>query len=135
MINMTATTILTPDEALERALSYFGAEVGLKLIEMAGHIHGREGSLQVTVTGDPVVGREKYEPLDLLRSLLRDIRDRYGLSVVQLVLHFHTMPDETAGHLMVQVDAGHPVEVGCESQGLDRVTRDFLDGLPRPEMR
>jgi hypothetical protein len=135
MMNLTATTILTPDEAIERALAYFGGEVGLRLIEMAGHMHGHEGSLQITLTGDTVVGRETYAPLDLLRSVLRDIRDRYGLSVIQMVLHYHTMPDETAGHLMIQVDAGHPVEVGCESQELDRVTRDFLNGLPKPELR
>lgn len=132
MVNLTATTILTADESVERALVYFGGECGLRLIEIAGHCHGREGSLQVTVTGDPLVGRERYEPLDLLRSVLRDIRDRYGLSLVQIVLHFHTSPDESAGHLMVQVDAGSPVEVGAESEGLDRISRDFLDGLPRP---
>jgi hypothetical protein len=135
MLDLTATTILTPDESVERALAYFCGECGLRLIEISGHCHGREGSLEVTVTGDTLMGRERYEPLQLLRSVLKDIRDRYGLSLVQVVLHFHTTPDETAGHLMIQVDAGSPVEVGAESQGLDRISRDFLDGLPRPEMR
>ncbi len=133
MLNLTASTILTPDEAVERALACFGGESGMKLVEMAGHIHGRDGAVQVTVTGDSVVGREKYEPLDLLRSILRDMRDRYGLTVVQWQLHFHTLPDETAGHLRVQIEAGHPVDVACESLEVDPQTRDFLDGLPRPE--
>ncbi len=132
MTNLVASTIFTPDEAVKRALVYFGGECGLRLIELTGHCHGREGSLQVTVSGDPLVGRERYEPLDLLRAVLRDIRDRYGISLAQIVLHFHSTPDESAAHLLVQVDAGPPVEVGVESDGLDQVSRDFLDGLPRP---
>jgi hypothetical protein len=133
MLNLTASTILTPDEAVERALACFGGGSGMKLIEMAGHIHGRHGAVQVTVRGDPVVGREKFEPLELLRSIHRDIRDRYGLPVAQWQLHFHTLPDETAGHMLVRIEEGHPVEVACESLSLDQLARDFLDGLPRPE--
>ncbi len=135
MINLTATTILTSDETAERALAYFVHEAGLRLIEISGHCHGREGSLEVTVSGDPLVGREKYEPLDLLRAVLRDMRDRYGFSMAQVLLHFHTEPDETAGHMMLQIDAGAPGEVGIESEGLDRLSREFLDGLPRPQSR
>ncbi|MFO7535021.1 MAG: hypothetical protein R6X19_04950 [Kiritimatiellia bacterium] len=135
MLNLSATTILTPEEAIERALACFGGGKGLKLVELAGHVHGREGSLEITVGGDPVVGREAYEPLELLNAILRDLRDRYGLSVMQLALHFHTVPNDESGHLMVQVEATPPVEVRIESDGLDQMSRDFLDGLPRPERR
>lgn len=135
MLSLTATTILTPEEALERALAWFGGGNDLKLIELSGHVHGREGSLDVVVGGDPVVGREVYAPRELLNAILRDLRDRYGLSTMQLALHFHTVPDEAAGHLLVEIEAAHPVEVRIESDGLDRRSRDFLDGLPRPETR
>jgi hypothetical protein len=131
MLDVTASTNLTPDSAVELALRYFVQENKLKLVELTGHLHGHDGALTITVMGAKVIGREEYEPQVLLNAILRDVRERYGLGVGQLVLHLHAAAGEAAGHLLVQVNAGQPVVVGLESQGLDLLAREFLDGLPR----
>jgi hypothetical protein len=133
MLALTASTTLTPDSAVDLALRYFVQENKLTLVELTGHLHGQDGAITITVVGAKVIGREAYEPQDLLNAILRDVRDRYGLGVVQLVLHLHAAPDEAAGHLLVQINAGQSVVVGIESQGLDLMAREFLDGLPRPK--
>ena len=131
MLNLSVTTSLSRDEVIERALAHFVQTWGLSLVELVGHMHGREGAVEVVVSGERVAGNGTYEPQALLGSILAHVRQGFGLEEVYTLLHLHTAPDETAGHLLLRVVRQQPLEVAVECRELDAQTRAFIDGLPK----
>jgi hypothetical protein len=132
MLKMSARTSLPLDEVVERAMRYFVREEKLALVELNGHLHGREGAVDIAVSGARIAGGgQVYEAPDVLRAVVGQVMDRYGLAIVYLIVHLHTAPDESVGHLVVRIDTEGGTDVSLESRELDYQAKSFLAVLPR----
>jgi hypothetical protein len=50
MLTLEVTTVLGAVEALDRTLRHFTEQFGLKPVEIAAHLHGREGFVEVRIS-------------------------------------------------------------------------------------
>jgi hypothetical protein len=131
MLTMTARTKLTPMETVNRAYQHFAEENGLDVVEIMAHLHAKEGFTEIHLSSGKLVGNKEYESRDLLQELVGHLEETYGLKIVHYLLHMHSVPDESVGHLTVMVDTGSPTEVRFASEACDQEVRAFASSLPK----
>ena len=131
MLTLEVTTSLEGVQALEKTLAHFSEQFGLKPVEIAAHLHGREGFVEVRISGDALEGNGKHDPEKVLRQLSAHVQRQYGLTLVHYLLHMHTHPDESVGHLVVKINLGPPVELEFTSEELDEAVQEYASTLPR----
>ena len=126
MLRLSVRTELEPLDALDRAKKYF-EEKGLTLVENIAHLHGKEGSAEIRVSGGKLVGKAEYDSKEVLSELTRNAVDIFGFEPVSYLLHFHA----TVGHVDVSVSNEKPAEVTLDSVEYDYQVKEFADRLPR----
>jgi hypothetical protein len=131
MLTLEVTTVLGAVEALDRTLRHFTEQFGLKPVEIAAHLHGREGFVEVRISGDALEGSERQDPERVLKQLATHVEREYGLSTVHYLLHMHSDPDESVGHLVVKINLGPPVGLEFTSEEFDEAVREYAATLPR----
>jgi hypothetical protein len=129
MLNLAVKTKLEPLEALERTHDHFTKELGLKVVEMVGHMHGKEGFTEIRLSSGKIIGTGEHDAQQVLRELLDHTEATYGLQTVHYLLHMHSVPDESVGHLVVKVGTGSPTEVEFSSEEYDEAVREFARKL------
>ena len=129
MLNLTVKTKLKPLEAVDKTYEYFTKHVGLRVVEMAGHMHGERGFTEVRLSSEGLSADGKHESRQVLQELLEHIRERYGLETVHYLLHMHSVPDESEGHLITKVTTGSPTEVEFSSVEYDEQVKEFARKL------
>jgi hypothetical protein len=126
MLNLTVKTKLEPLEALDKTYEYFTKEVGLQVVEIVGHMHADQGFAEIRLSSGPLSGgAKKLESRRVLQEILEHIRKSYGLETVHYLLHMHSVPDESVGHLIAKITTGSPVEVEFTSEEYDDQVREF----------
>jgi hypothetical protein len=131
MLTMTARTKLTPMETVNRAYQHFAEESGLDVVEIMAHLHAKEGFTEIHLSSGKVVGNKEYESRELLQEIVGHLEETYGLKMVHYLLHMHSVPDDSVGHLTVMVDNGSPTEVQLASEEYDQEVRSFASSLPK----
>ncbi|UCF98734.1 MAG: hypothetical protein JSV89_04150 [Spirochaetaceae bacterium] len=129
MLNLTVKTKLKPLAALDKTYEHFTNKVGLRVVEMVGHMHAQQGFTEIRISSGTLSAKGKHEARQVLREILEHIRDRYGLETVHYLLHMHSVPDESVGHLIAKVSTGSPTEVEFTSEEYDEQVREFADRL------
>jgi hypothetical protein len=129
MLNLTVKTKLKPQEALDKTYEYFAESVGLKVVELVGHMHADQGFSEVRLSSGTLSAKGEYESRQVLREILKHIRNRYGLETVHYLLHMHSVPDESVGHLVAKVTTGSPTEVEFTSEEYDEQVKEFARRL------
>jgi len=123
-------TLLTVDETLRYIMDRLARSEGLEVRELVAHLHGLQGTVELTITGNQVVGRQPYGPDELLRRLIDNTHEQIGLDLVYLLAHLHPATGQHDGHLLVRVNAGPPTRVTIDSRAMDDPADDLLAGLP-----
>ncbi len=131
MLNMTVRTRWQPREALDKAYRRFVQELGLEAVEIVAHQHGGAGFTEIRVSSGQIEGARRVEARDLLDELVAHCRRGYGLELAYYLLHMHSAPDESAGHLVVKISAGEATEMELSSEQFDFQVREFLDTVPK----
>jgi hypothetical protein len=129
MLNLSVKTKLKPLEALDKTYEYFTKNVGLRVVEMVGHMHAEEGFAEIRLSSGTLSGNGKHESREVLREILDHLGNTYGLDTVHYLLHMHSVPDESVGHLIAKVNNGSPTEVEFTSQEYDEQVREFARKL------
>jgi hypothetical protein len=129
MLNLAVKTKLEPLEALDRTYEYFTKNLGLEVVEMVGHMHGKEGFTEIRLSSGKLVGTGEHDARQVLRQLLEHIESAYGLETVHYLLHMHSVPDGSVGHLIVKVGTGSPTEVEFTSEEYDEPVKEFARKL------
>jgi hypothetical protein len=128
MLNLTVKTKFEPLEALDKTYDYFTTEVGLQVVEIVGHMHADQGFAEIRLSSGPLSGgsgAKKLESRRVLQEILEHIKKTYGLETVHYLLHMHSVPDESVGHLVAKVTTGPPAEVEFTSEEYDEEVRAF----------
>jgi deferrochelatase/peroxidase EfeB len=131
MLSLEVTTSLGAVQALEKTLAHFSQQFGLKPVEIAAHLHGREGFVEVRISGDTLEGSERHDPEAVLKQLSAHVERQYGLTTVHYLLHMHSQRDESVGHLVVKINLGPPVGLEFTSEEFDEAVREYASTLPR----
>lgn len=131
MINLSATTGLPPEELADRAYEYFVDRQGLVLIERIKHLHGKEGVVEISVTGGRFIGSKTYDSRAVFADVAAHAQNKYGLSPVYLLLHLHAAHKDDPGHLLAQISYGSPTEVIIETQEYEFQAKEFIASLPK----
>jgi hypothetical protein len=130
MLTLSVKTKMAAPEAFGRTLDHFTSNLGLRAVELAAHLHGTEGFTEIRLSGDALVGRQRLNPRQVLEELSALVEDKYGLEPVHYLLHMHSHPDESVGHLVVKIVTGPPVELEFTSEEYDGPVREFAESLP-----
>lgn len=125
MLNLSVKTKLKPREALDKTYEHFTKNVGLRVVEMVGHMHATEGFIEIRISSGKLSGKGEHESRQVLREILDHVSDTYGLETVHYLLHMHSVPDESVGHLIAKVNTGSPTEVEFTSEEYDEQVREF----------
>ncbi len=125
MLNLSVKTKLKPREAFDKTYEHFTKNVGLRVVEMVGHMHATEGFTEIRISSGKLSGKGEHESRQVLREILDHVRDTYGLETVHYLLHMHSVPDESVGHLIAKVNTGSPTEVEFTSEEYDEQVREF----------
>jgi hypothetical protein len=72
---------------------------------MVGHMHAEEGFTEIRLS------KGEHESRQVLGEILDHLSETYGLETVHYLLHMHSVPDESVGHLVAKVSTGSPTEV------------------------
>lgn len=129
VLDLSAETRLTPAEVAARACTFFVTEHNLVLIEYIQHLHGAEGAMEISVTGGRLAGNRTYESDEVFEQITAHAETEYGLTPVYRLLHLHASHKDDAGHLMIQIRYGSPVEVRAETKVYEFLAKEFLAGL------
>ena len=129
MLNLAVKTKLKPLEALDKIYEYFTESVGLKVVELVGHMHADQGFSEIRLSSGTLSAKGEYESRQILREILDHISMTYGLETVHYLLHMHSVPDETVGHLVAKVSTGSPTEVEFTSEEYDEQVKEFTRKL------
>jgi hypothetical protein len=129
MLNLTVKTKLKPQQALDKTYDYFTKKVGLQVVEMIGHMHAQQGFTEIRLSSGSISANGEHESRQVLREILDHIRDTYGLETVHYLLHMHSVPDESVGHLIAKVNIGSPTEIEFTSEEYDEQVREFARKL------
>ena len=131
MLNLSVKTKLDFQKAFERALNYFIHENGLTLIELVAHLHGKEGAIELRITGEKIIGKEEYKSMDVLTNYVDHMVGNYGFDLIYFLLHIHGPGEDPIEHLMISVRKDAPTEINMQGQELDIQIKDFAQTLPR----
>jgi hypothetical protein len=129
MLTLSAKTKLTPLEALDRTYRYFTDTVGLRVVELVGHMHAHQGFTEIRVSSGTLSAKGQYDSRQVLQEILEHIEDRYGLRTAHYLLHMHSVPDESVGHLVAKVTVSSPTEVELTSEAYDEQVKEFVQRL------
>ena len=129
MLNLTVKTKLKPREALDKTYEHFTKNVGMRVVEMVGHMHADQGFTEVRLSSGTISAKGEHESRQVLREILDHVSDTYGLETVHYLLHMHSVPDETVGHLVAKVSTGSPTEVEFTSEEYDEQVKEFTRKL------
>jgi hypothetical protein len=129
MLNLTVKTKLKPEVALDKTYEYFTKTGGMRVVEMVGHMHGEAGFTEIRLSSGTLSANGKHESRQVLREILDHINETYGLETVYYLLHMHSVPDESVGHLVAKVITGAPTQVEFTSQEYDEQVREFARSL------
>jgi hypothetical protein len=129
MLNLSVKTKLKPLEALDKTYEHFTKNVGLRVVEMVGHMHAEQGFVEIRLSGGILSAKGEHESRQVLREILGHVSDTYGLDAVHYLLHMHSVPDESVGHLIAKVNNGSPTEVEFTSEEYDGQVREFARKL------
>ncbi len=132
MLNLSVKTSLNPLESFDLAYDYFTKKVGLKVIELVGHMHAVSGFTEVRLSDGKLGGKENRDSRVVLREMLQHMANTYGLDTVHYLLHLHSVPDETVGHLVVKVTNTTPTEIEFTSEEYDEPVKEFAGSLRKP---
>ena len=127
MLNLAVKTKLKPHEALDKTYEYFTTHVGLRVVEIVGHMHANQGFTEIRLSSGKLAG--EHESRQVLHEILDHVSDKYGLQTVHYLLHMHSDPDESIGHLIAKVSTGSPTEVEFTSEEYDEQVREFARKL------
>jgi len=67
----------------------------------------------------------QHESREVLQEILDHVSETYGLETVHYLLHMHSVPDESVGHLIAKVSTGSPTEVEFTSEEYDEQVKEF----------
>jgi hypothetical protein len=129
MLNLSVKTKLKPLAALDRTYEHFTKNVGLRVVEMIGHMHAKEGFAEIRLSSGTLSAKGEHESRQVLRELLDHASETYGLETVYYLLHMHSVPDESVGHLIAKISTGSPTEVEFTSEEYDEQVREFAGAL------
>jgi hypothetical protein len=129
MLNLTVKTKLKPREALDKAYEHFTKNMGLQVVEMVGHMHATKGFAEIRLSSGTLSGKGEHESRRVLRDILDHLEATYGLETVHYLLHMHSAPDGSIGHLIVKVSTGSPTEVEFTSEEYDVPVKEFARKL------
>ena len=129
MLNLTVKTKLKPREALDKTYDYFTKKGGLRVVEMVGHMHAEQGFIEIRLSSGKLTAKGEYESRRVLREILDDVSETYGLETAHYLLHMHSVPDDSVGHLIAKVSAASPTEVEFTSEEYDEQVREFTRKL------
>jgi hypothetical protein len=129
MLNLSVKTKLKPLEALDKTYEHFTKNVGLRVVEMVGHMHGDAGFTEIRLSSGKLVGNGEHEARRVLQDLTEHVKEQYGLDTVHYLLHMHSVPDETIGHLIAKVNTSSPTEVEFTSEEYDAQVKEFARKL------
>ena len=128
MLNLTVKTKLKPRAALDKTCEHFTKNMGLRVVEIVGHMHSKEGFTEIRLS-DGTLGAEGRQAREVLQEILDHVSETYGLETVHYLLHMHSVPDESVGHLIAKVSTGSPTEVEFTSEEYDEQVRKFARSL------
>lgn len=131
MLTLNVQTKLKPLEALESAYKYFTVQVGLKVVEIVAHLHAQDGFTEIRVSSGKIIAKREYDAQEMLNDLVRYVERSYGLQAVHYLLHMHSIPDETAGHMVVKVNTSTPTELELTSEDYDHQAQEYANRLPK----
>jgi hypothetical protein len=129
MLNLSVKTKLNPLEVLDRTYEYFTNNAGLRVVEMVGHMHAKEGFTEIRLSSGKLIADGEHDARQVLREILDHVKKTYGLETVHYLLHMHSVPDESVGHLIAKVNTGTPTEVEFTSEEYDEQVREFARRL------
>ena len=129
MLNLIVKTKLKPRSALDKIYEHFTKNVGLRVVEMVGHMHGKEGFTEIRLSSGLLGAKGEHESRQVLQEILDHVSETYGLETVYYLLHMHSVPDESVGHLIAKVSTGSPAEVEFTSEEYDEQVRAFARSL------
>ena len=125
MLNLSVKTKLKPWAAFEKTYEHFTGNVGLRVVEMVGHMHAKEGFTEIRLSSGTLAADGEHESRRVLREILDHVSETYGLETVHYLLHMHSVPDESVGHLIAKVSTGSPTEVEFTSEEYDEQVKEF----------
>jgi hypothetical protein len=129
MLNLSVKTKLKPREALDKTYEHFTKNVGLRVVEMVGHMHAVEGFTEIRLSSGTLVAKGEHDSREVLQQILDHVSETYGLETVHYLLHMHSFPDESVGHLIAKVSTASPTEVEFTSEEYDEQVREFARSL------
>jgi hypothetical protein len=129
MLNLSVKTKLKPLEALDKTYEHFTKNVGLRVVEMVGHMHAEQGFAEIRLSSGILSAKGEHDSRQVLREILNHVNETYGLDTVHYVLHMHSVPDESVGHLIAKVSNSSPTEVEFTSEEYDEQVREFARKL------
>ena len=129
MLNLTVKTKLKPGEAFDKTYDHFTKNVGLRVVEMVGHMHADQGFTEIRLSSGKLSAKGEFESRQVLREILDHVSERYGLETVHYLLHMHSVPDESVGHLIAKVGTDSPTEIEFTSEEFDEQVREFARSL------
>ena len=129
MLNLTVKTKLKPRAALDKTYEHFTKNIGLRVVEIVGHMHSKEGFTEIRLSDGTLAAGGQHESRDVLQEILDHVSETYGLETVHYLLHMHSVPDESLGHLIAKVSTGSPTEVEFSSEEYDEPVRQFARSL------
>jgi hypothetical protein len=129
VLNLTVKTKLKPWAAFDRTYEHFTKNVGLSVVEMVGHMHAKEGFTEIRLSSGTLSANGEHKSRQVLQEILDHVSQTYGLETVHYLLHMHSVPDESVGHLIVKVSTGSPTEVEFTSEEYDEQVREFARTL------
>jgi hypothetical protein len=92
-------------------------------------MHADQGFTEVRLSNGILAGKGEYESREVLFKTLDHLRETYGLQTVHYLLHMHSVPDESVGHLIVKIGTGSPTEIEFTSEEYDEQVRAFAQAL------
>jgi len=125
MLKLLVKTKLDPLVALEQAETYFDEHFGLEIVERLAHLHGKEGAVDVGVSGRRIIGEAEHNSNEILREVTTYIENSYGLKVETFSLHFHG----ELGLVNFTVTNEKPAEVTLEGREYDYQIKEFAEKL------
>ena len=129
MLNLTVKTNMNPRAALDKTYEHFTKIVGLRVVEIVGHMHSEEGFAEMRLSDGTLAPGDEHESREVLQEILDHVSETYGLETVHYLLHMHSVPDESVGHLIAKVSTASPTEVEFNSEEYDEQVREFARSL------